>query len=33
MYLVGRFASYASVIKFQKKNFQMDWKTIVKDIE
>jgi hypothetical protein len=31
MYLIGRFYSYASVIKFSKNNFNMDWKTEVQD--
>jgi len=31
MYLIGRFSSYASVIKFSKNNFNMDWKTEVQD--
>ena len=31
MYLIGRFASFASVIKFSKNNFNMDWKTEVRD--
>jgi hypothetical protein len=32
MYLIGRFYSYASVIKFSKNNFNMDWKTEVQDL-
>lgn len=31
MYLIGRFASYASVIKFSKRSFNLDWKTEVRD--
>jgi len=31
MYLIGRFSSFASVIKFSKNNFNMDWKTLVRD--
>jgi len=31
MYLIGRFYSAASVIKFSKNNFNMDWKTEVRD--
>jgi type IV secretory pathway TrbF-like protein len=31
MYLIGRLNGFASVIKFSKRNFNVDWKTEIQD--